>query len=61
MDNAETLSTLNTQDIGQIKLEKTEGAIKNGQSRDTGNIEYARHRTNKRSRKPNGQSRMDDP
>jgi hypothetical protein len=26
-------------------LEKTEGAIKNGQSRDTGNIRYTRHRT----------------
>ena len=42
-------------------LEKTEGAIKNGQSRDTGSIEYARHRKNKRLRKPNGQSRMDNP
>jgi hypothetical protein len=28
-------------------LEKTEGAINNGQSRDTGNIRYTRHRTNK--------------
>jgi hypothetical protein len=26
-------------------LEKTEGAIKNGQSRDTANITYSRHRT----------------
>jgi len=26
-------------------LEKTEGAIKNGQSRDTGNIGNTRHRT----------------
>ena len=26
-------------------LEKTEGTIKNGQFRDTGNIEYTRHRT----------------
>jgi hypothetical protein len=26
-------------------LEKTEGAIENGQSRDTGNIGYTRHRT----------------
>jgi hypothetical protein len=26
-------------------LEKTEEAIKNGQSRDTGNIRYTRHRT----------------
>ena len=28
-------------------LENTEGAIKNGQSRETGNIGYTRHRTNK--------------
>jgi hypothetical protein len=26
-------------------LEKTEGAIKNGQSRETGNIGYIRHKT----------------
>ena len=47
MDNPETLSTLNTQDRGQIMLKKTEGIIKNGQSRGTVNIEYTRHRTNK--------------
>ena len=28
-------------------LEKTEGTIKNGQSRGPVNIEYTRHRTNK--------------
>ena len=28
-------------------LENSEGAIKNGQSRETGNIGYTRHRTNK--------------
>jgi hypothetical protein len=28
-------------------LENTEGAIKNGQSRETGNIGNTRHRTNK--------------
>ena len=32
-------------------LKKTEGAIKNGQSRDNGNIGYARHRTKKRKAK----------
>ena len=42
-------------------LEKTEGAIKNGQSRETGNIGHTRHRTNKYQRKPKGQSRMDNP
>jgi hypothetical protein len=29
-------------------VEKTKGTIKNGQPRDTGNIEYTRHRTNGR-------------
>ena len=40
----QTLTTLGTQDTGQ-RLEKTKGAIKNAQSRDTGNIGYTRHRT----------------
>jgi hypothetical protein len=44
MDNPETLATLGTQDTGQ-RLEKTKGAIKNGQSRDTDNIGYTRQRT----------------
>jgi hypothetical protein len=29
----------------ELPLEKTEGAIKNGQSRETGNIGHTRHRT----------------
>ena len=38
----------------------------NGQSRDTGNIGYTRHKTktnkaNKRQKKPKGQTRMDNP
>ena len=42
-------------------LEKTAGAIKNGQSRDTGKIGHTRHvydedkQTNKRQRKQQGQ------
>jgi hypothetical protein len=44
MGNPETLVTLATQDTGQ-RLEKTQGQIKNGQSRDTGSIGYTRHRT----------------
>ena len=45
---------------------KTEGGIKNGQSRNTGNIVHTRYRTkknktNKRQRKPKGKSRMDNP
>jgi hypothetical protein len=44
MGNPETLVTLATQDTGQM-LEKTQGQINNGQSRDTGNFGYTRHRT----------------
>jgi hypothetical protein len=43
MGNTETLLTLGTQDTGK-RLEKTQGQIKNGQSRDIGNIGYTRHR-----------------
>jgi hypothetical protein len=42
MDNPKKLATLSTQDTGQ-RLEKTKGAIKNGQSKETGNIGYTRH------------------
>ena len=44
MGNPETLVALGTQDTGQ-RIEKTQGQIKNGQSRDTGNIGCTRHRT----------------
>jgi hypothetical protein len=44
MGNPATLVTLATQDTGQI-LEKIQGQINNGQSRDTGNFGYTRHRT----------------
>ena len=43
MDNPEALATLGTQDTGQRQIKQ--GAIKNGQSRDTGNLRYTRHRT----------------
>ena len=42
MGNPEALSTLSTQVTGHITLEKNEWAIKNGQSRETGNIGYTR-------------------
>jgi hypothetical protein len=44
MDNPETLTILRTRNPGQ-RLEKTKGAIKNGQSRDTANIANTKHRT----------------
>jgi hypothetical protein len=43
MDNPETLATLDTQDTGRRQTKQ--GAIKNRQSRDTGNIGHTRHRT----------------
>ena len=52
MDNLEKQTTLGTQDTGQINVRENLGNIKNGQSRDTDNIQYTRHRTNKRDRKP---------
>jgi hypothetical protein len=42
-------------------LEKSDGTIKNGQSRDIGNVGYTIHRTNNCWRKAMGQSRMDNP
>ena len=44
MDNTEKLATLGTQDKDKQILENTEGAIKNGQYRETGNIRYTRQR-----------------
>ena len=54
MDNAEKLATLGIQDTGQ-RLEKTKGAIKNGQCRETGNTGYTRHRTKVRENQRSNQ------
>jgi hypothetical protein len=43
MNNPEKLATLGIQDTGQRQAKQ--GAIKNGQSRETGNIGYTRYRT----------------
>jgi hypothetical protein len=50
MDNPEILTTLGTQGMGR-RLQKTEGTIKNGQSRDTDNIGYTIHMMKKNTAK----------
>ena len=52
MGNLETQTTLGTPDTEQINVRENLWNIKNGQSRDTDNIGYTRHRTNKHERKP---------
>ena len=54
MDNPEKLATLGTQDTRQ-RLEKTKGTIKNGQSRETGNIGYTRYKTKVRENQKDNQ------
>ena len=46
-DNQEKLVTLGTQDRGQIHVREYRMCYENGQSRETGNIGYTRHRINK--------------
>ena len=60
-DNPEKLATQGTQDKDKQMLENTEEAIKNGQPRETVNIGYTRHRTNKCQRIPKGQSKIYNP
>jgi hypothetical protein len=50
MENPEKVATLGTQDTGQ-RLEKAKGAIKNQQSRESGNIGYTRHGTKRNKTK----------
>ena len=44
MDNPEKLPTLGTQDTGQINVREYRRDNKKGQSRETANIGYTRHR-----------------
>ena len=46
-DNLEKLATLGTQDTGQINVREYRRGNEKGQCRETGNIGYTRHRTNK--------------
>ena len=54
-DNPEKLATQGTSDRGQINVREYRRGNKKGQSRETGNIGYTRHRTNKCQRIPKGQ------
>ena len=45
-DNPEKLATLGTQDTGQKNVREYRRGNEKGQSRETGNIGYTRHRTN---------------
>ena len=53
--NPGKLETQDTQDTGQINVREYRRGNKKGQSRETGNIGYTRHRTNKCQRIPKGQ------
>ena len=53
--NPEKLATQGTQETGQINVREYPSDNKKGQSRETGNIGYTRHRTNKCQRIPKGQ------
>ena len=62
MDNPEKLATYGTQDTGQINVREYGRAIKKKeQSRETSNIGYTRHKTNKRQIIPKRQSIIDNP
>jgi hypothetical protein len=45
--NPEKQAILGTQDTGQINVREHRRGNEKGQSRETGNIGYTRHRTNK--------------
>ena len=47
IDNPEKLEKYGTQDTGQINVGEYRMGNEKGQSRETGNIGYTRHRTNK--------------
>ena len=47
-DNPEKLAKLGKQDTGQIHVREYRRGNVNGQSRETGNIGYTRHRTHTR-------------
>ena len=54
-DNPEKLATQGTQDTGEKNVREYRRGNKKVQSRETGNIGYTRHRTNKCQRIPKGQ------
>ena len=46
-DNSDKLATLGTENTGQTNVREYRRGNEKGQSRETGNIGYTRHRTNK--------------
>ena len=56
-DNPEKLPTQGTQDTGEINVREYRRDNAKGQSRETGNKGYTRHRTNKCQRIPKGQEK----
>ena len=54
MDDPETVSSLKTQDTGQINVTENRRAIKNGRSRDSVIIGHIRHRIGRRKNKATG-------
>ena len=61
MNNPEKLATNSTQDTGKINVREHRRGNQNEQSRETGHIQYTRHKTTKRQRTPKGQSTMNNP
>ena len=57
MNNPEKLATYSTQDTGQINVREHRRENQNVQSKETGNIQYTRHKTSKRERTPKGESK----
>ena len=60
-DNPEKLATQGTQNTGKTNVREYRRANKRGQSRETGNIRYTKHRTIKCQRITTGFKKKDIP
>ena len=61
MNNAKKLATYSTQETRQVNVREHRRENQNEKSRETGDIQYTRHKTNKRQRTPKGKSTMNNP